>query len=231
MARTKQEEISYLIHCLANPRLEKANRAQRRLIAIGPDAVDQLIEAARSPSQEVRLHVAWALGQIGDPRGFEVILEQTHDPDSFVRFEAAWALGCLGDERAIAPLIEYISGNDDGGASSGAAQGLHLLGQKAVKPLLEVIELGNSTAKQNAAYILAEICNEEVIGPIARLLDSPNEWERIAAIESLEHLGLKHPHTLGQQCLELIIKRSNDPVEDVRDSAEFSAGELKRVIE
>lgn len=230
MARTKQEEISYLIHCLANPRLAKANRAQRRLIAIGPDAVEQLIEAAKSQSKEVRLHAAWALGQIRDPRGFEAILEQTHDPDSFVRYEAAWALGCLGDERAIAPLIEYISGNDEGGAGGGAAQGFHLLGQKVVKPLLEILESGNSTLKQTAAFVLAQIGDEEVIEPIAKLLDSPEEWERIAAIESLELLGSDHPHTLGLRCLELIEKCVKDPVKNVREDAEYLANELNRVM-
>ena len=221
--QTQEQRINYYIQCLANPRLGKADRAERRLIALGSTAVEQLIEAARSRSKEVRLHAAWALGQIGDPRGFEAILGQTRDPDSFVQYEAGYALGYLGDERAVGPLIELMSGEGtgDAGAADGAAYGLALLGRVAVEPLLDVLECAYTDAKQSAAWVLSRIGGEAVVEPIARLLRSSEAGERLAAVECLTIMGEDRPDILGQRCLELVAQCVDDPNDGVRDSATF----------
>lgn len=228
---TNTDRINYLIKCLENPRMDKAARAERRLIAVGETAVEPLITATESPSKETRLRAAWALGKIGDPRGFNAIMRLTNDRDDFVAYEAAWALGYLKDERAVAPLIDMVCHGEDTGAAGGAAQALDLIGVAAIAPLLDVLKNCPPEAKITAAYTLAAIGDELAIEPIAKLLDSPDPDLRIAAVESLAHLASERKGEIAQRCLDLLEKHADDPVERVRDNARFWVYETRNELE
>lgn len=226
MESSKQKQIADLIRWLAHPKMDKALRARRRLIAIGPSTLDQLIEATKSPVVNMRLHAMIALAYIGDRRAYDAILGMTHDQDRFVRYESAWALAKLGDVRALGPLIELMQSNDDGGAASGAISFIHLVGKPAVKPLIEVLHSGSKEARASAAYCLAHIGGDCAFEAIAELLNHPDEELRHAAVESLSNLSETRTDECAERALELIEKHLDDGSKMVRQSADFAIEEI-----
>lgn len=53
-----------------------------------------------------------ALGELGDPRAFDLLEQALHSDIELVRTAAIGALGELGDERALPLLLSYISSDD-----------------------------------------------------------------------------------------------------------------------
>jgi HEAT repeat protein len=228
---TQPPQIAFLVHCLGNPRLRKRQHAARRLVRVGSDAVPALIEAAASPSREVRLEAARALAEMRDPAGFDAILKQLDDPDSFVQYEAAYDLGVLGDERAVGPLVERLRRSDDSGASNGAAQFVDRLGSAAVGPLLQVMADGSPDAKACAAHNLASIGDESALEPVAKLADTSDGMQRVAAVEALGRFGWTHPERFGERCIALIAKYADDAHEDVRGAVEGETENIREAIQ
>jgi len=51
----------------------------------------------------------WALGRLGDRRGFETVAAAVADPDRDVRLTAIQALNDLGDQRAVPVLTAALA--------------------------------------------------------------------------------------------------------------------------
>lgn len=82
-------------------------------IAIGRGAVPALIEGYNNKNQEIRMRCLYALGQIGDTRGFPVITDAlTNDPVDEVRLTALRFINeTLSNPIAIPLLIKALEDN------------------------------------------------------------------------------------------------------------------------
>lgn len=75
---------------------------------IGEVAVDILIKTLQSEDFDMRVLVAWVLGQIGDSRAIDPLIAALQDKEFLIQAKAAEALGEIQDSRAIEPLIETM---------------------------------------------------------------------------------------------------------------------------
>lgn len=66
----------------------------------------------RSPEWIVKFSIVAALGEMGDPRGFNLLTQAVQSENELVKTAAIGALGELGDERAITILSPYATDAD-----------------------------------------------------------------------------------------------------------------------
>lgn len=66
----------------------------------------------RTPEWLVKFSIVAALGELGDPRGFELLVEALESETELVKTAAIGALGELGDPRAIPLILPQISNAD-----------------------------------------------------------------------------------------------------------------------
>lgn len=83
-------------------------------------SIDPLLAATGNPSAVARVNVTWALGWIGDRRGYAAVERALGDDDARVRTAAAGALGRLDTTAAVAALTTRL-GRDDVAAVRRAA--------------------------------------------------------------------------------------------------------------
>lgn len=77
------------------------------------DAFDDLQTVyERSSEWLVKFSIVAALGELGDPRGFDLLQKALKSDNELVKTAAIGALGELGDERAISLLLPYASDPD-----------------------------------------------------------------------------------------------------------------------
>lgn len=72
------------------------------------DILEILLEYVDEP---VRVHAAFALGELGQKSSLEPLIRALDDPSVQVRENAAIALGKIGDQRAVAPLQQVSTGD------------------------------------------------------------------------------------------------------------------------
>ncbi|MFM7427740.1 MAG: phycobilisome degradation protein NblB [Elainella sp.] len=66
----------------------------------------------RSSEWLVKFSIVAALGELGDPRGFELLESALRSENELVKTAAIGALGELGDERAVLLLVPYVTDPD-----------------------------------------------------------------------------------------------------------------------
>lgn len=77
------------------------------------DAFDDLQALyTRSTEWLVRFSIVAALGELGDPRGFDLLVDALNSGEDLLQTVAVGALGELGDARAVPLLIPLISHPD-----------------------------------------------------------------------------------------------------------------------
>jgi HEAT repeat protein len=124
--------IPALVAALGDRDIEVAKYAARSLVKFGKEATAPLLEALQAPSEQTRHYAVralgeiqdprsadtllamagkvdravhlWALGRLGDRRGFEIVAAAVADPDRTIRLTAIQALNDLGDARAVPVL-------------------------------------------------------------------------------------------------------------------------------
>lgn len=128
--------IPALVSALGDRDVEVRKYAARSLIKFGKEATGALLKALEDPSEQTRHYAVralgeiqdprsaatllamagkvdravylWALGRLGDRRGFESVAAAVGDPDRIVRLTAIQALNDLGDERAVPVLTRAL---------------------------------------------------------------------------------------------------------------------------
>jgi HEAT repeat protein len=73
---------------------------------------DMQLVYERSTEWLVKFSVVAALGELGDPRGFDLLERALQSDNELVKTAAIGALGELADERAIPLLLNYVSDPD-----------------------------------------------------------------------------------------------------------------------
>ena len=143
--------IPPLVAAMGDPDPEVRKYATRSLVKFGREATVALIAALDHPSPELRHYAVralgeirdersvepllaaggkvdrdvylWALGRLGDPRGFAAVAAAVDDPDPEVRLAAIQALRDLGDPRAV-PLLTRTLADPEWMIREWAARGL-----------------------------------------------------------------------------------------------------------
>lgn len=84
----------------------------------------------------LQFSIVAALGELGDPRGFNLLQEALESNNSLLQTAAISAFGELGDSRAVALLVPFAS-NDDWQIRYRLAQALGHLGGEEARTTLE----------------------------------------------------------------------------------------------
>ena len=91
-----------------------------------------------SPEWLVRFSIISALGELGDPRGFDLLAKALTAENGLERLGAIGGLGELGDPRAIGLLLPLIQ-DEDWQVRHRVAQALGNLNDPAARPALETL--------------------------------------------------------------------------------------------
>ncbi len=123
---------------------ERASTAAA-LAALGPGALEPLIEVLGSGDWPARAGAAKALGQIGDRRAIDALSSALRltpwyeDEDEELRVNATEALGLIGGEAVVEPLIGALRGRC-AAARCVAAEALGRIGDlRAVPALIDAV--------------------------------------------------------------------------------------------
>lgn len=92
----------------------------------------------QSPEWLVQFSIIAALGELGDPRGFELLQEALNSETSLVQTAAICSLGELGDARAVSLLIPFAT-NPDWQMRYRVVQALTRLGGEEARSVLEAL--------------------------------------------------------------------------------------------
>jgi HEAT repeat protein len=98
----------------------------------------------------VKFSIVAALGEMGDPRGFEVLEDALLNGEELVKTVAISALGELGDRRAIALLLPYAT-DPDWQIRHRLTQALGTLGGPEVRATLEQLATDEMEAVAQSA--------------------------------------------------------------------------------
>ena len=100
-------------------------------------AFDDLLQLYQSTGDWIiKLSVVAALGELGEPRGFEVLKHALGEDNDLVRTAAISSMGELGNTEAVSILAPYAS-DSDWQIRYRVAQALNRLGTDEAKPILE----------------------------------------------------------------------------------------------
>jgi HEAT repeat protein len=131
-----ESTIAPLIGALSDSDAEVRKYATRSLIKQNRKAVEPLIEFLRQPQNPLAQACAVrALGDIADPRAFDVLLQQMTGPS---RGEVVTALGKLKDPRMVQTLVSVLR-DSDWRVRMNAATALGPIGGELQAPQLEVL--------------------------------------------------------------------------------------------
>ena len=128
--------VQPLIKELANEELQ--NEALAALIEMRGVAVPPMLDALKNGTDEIRVKVADALGQIGDRRAIAPLIDTLNsDPHKEVKASAATGLGNIRARNAVNALTEALSYDDT--TATNAAEALGKIGvstENAVQKLI-----------------------------------------------------------------------------------------------
>jgi HEAT repeat protein len=103
----------------------------------------------------IQFSIIAALGEFGDPRGFDLLKQALESENSLLQTTAIGALGELGNSQAIPLLIPFVN-NQDWQLRHRLAQALGRLGGNDVTATLEILAQDKSEAvAQEAKYYLS----------------------------------------------------------------------------
>lgn len=86
----------------------------------------------------IKLSVVAALGELGEPRGFEILKQALSEDNDLVKTAAISSMGELGNTEAVSILAPYAS-DSDWQMRYRVAQALNRLGTAEAKPVLETL--------------------------------------------------------------------------------------------
>lgn len=105
----------------------------------------------------LRMSIVSTLGELGDPRAFELLKIAIHSPESLVQGAAIGALGELRNPQAI-PLIQPFADHEDWQIRYRVAQALGNLGGAEARTLLEILNQDSmSQVAEMANLALAQV--------------------------------------------------------------------------
>ncbi len=109
---SKDSEMKELIAKLGGENTIERQHAREKLVEIGRDSIDFLMELISHPKHLYRWEAVKTLEEISDPISIPIFIQALEDDKSDVRWIAAKGLIKLG-EISIEPLLKYLIENSD----------------------------------------------------------------------------------------------------------------------
>jgi len=212
---TEKKDIHGLIRALNSPDLDIHTAAAKALGTLGPEAVDDLIQAIRTRNLAVKIGIIGALSEIRDPRSITCLKDALKDKDSEVRWQAAIALGEIDDPAVIEPLIASLQDTDKyvrhGSAFALAKRGwkpgnekelsdyyvgmqewdaAKEIGKPAITSLARSLKDKDSAIRTHAIDTLGEIKDPEATPALMRSLADENREVRWHAVVASPKVGI-----------------------------------------
>jgi HEAT repeat protein len=107
-----QKIIKELIKNLGNSDGVIRERARRKLVSIGPSAIDYLAELVYTKNEMLRWEAVKTLSEIVNPVAIPLLIDALEDDKSSIRWLAAEGLIMLGRE-SVKPLLEALVNRTD----------------------------------------------------------------------------------------------------------------------
>lgn len=219
-------------------------------------AYDWLVADLDHNELQIRQAAAVGLGDLGDPRSVPLLVSLLDDDSMVLRKAALLGLGKIKDPRSIKPLLlfglndpqmKFLASEAIIGMGQDAVQSLIelldeqelgivleaivLLGRikdsRARRALMMVIDARQPLLQCHAIEALGQIGDPKSIGPLARLLKSPDANIRATAAGALSKMAS------NKNVVAPLVQALNDPDEDVVVQAATGLGEtgVKRAAE
>lgn len=179
--------VERILSNLHSPQDEVHQEAYDELLALGSEAVPELIDAFPSIEGRARLSVIRALGELGDSRAVALLVELVRNRDMqeyiFVSSLAAKSLGLLGacqspvSDQAIAGLIETLTDENRG-------------------------------VRRMAALVLGNIADSEAVPALTAALADADKQVRALAARALGVIGTDGKH--ADRAVPALIVRLSD---------------------
>jgi hypothetical protein len=194
------------------PTSEEAKRETNKPSA----TVDQLIAALKNPDKEVREaaltttlknpnehnNLAYALGQINDPKVIDILIATLKDPDTNARSGAVLSLGGIHAPEMLGASVDMLT-------TPGFTQ--H---PKVVDALIATLKDADKNVRARAAEVLGFAEDAKVVDPLIITLKDADSDVRKEAVRALGQI--KDP-----KALDPLIAALKDPDKDVRAIANF----------
>ena len=159
--QSQEQRSKALVAQLGSRDAVRRAEASETLIAMGPEAVDALIQGVSDKNPQIREMSAWTLSEIGVPtdRVVPAVISILADPDENIRVMGSVALQNLGE-----PAVPY---------------------------LIDALKAESAEIRLNAAYALGEIGTplDTILPALIRTLTDP-EWNvRRLVVRALVTIG------------------------------------------
>ncbi|MGK7928230.1 MAG: phycobilisome degradation protein NblB, partial [Spirulina sp.] len=157
----REKSLEILRDCLFNDKEIDVQAAAADAIAALKltEGFEDLKKAYQQSSEWLlQFSIIAALGEMGDPRGFDLLADALASDNGLLQSTAVGALGELGDRRAI-PLLLPFADHPDWQIRHRLAQSLTHLGGEDVKPVLE--QLAKDEIEQVAIEAKRSLDNEQ----------------------------------------------------------------------
>lgn len=137
-------EILKLVETLGSTSPIERERARKRLVAAGHEAVIPLLHKLKAPSEHVCWEAAKALSEIKDPASANALAETLDHASHDVRWLAAEGLIAVGSEGLKQTLIALLTKADSNGVRKGAHHVIshfaHRMSGEFLLPLLKLFD-------------------------------------------------------------------------------------------
>jgi hypothetical protein len=162
------------------------------MIALGVEAVPEIIKATKHKLPSVRYAAAIALDEIGDPSAVSLLVDLlAQDSDSDIRGTAAFVLGRHGGPEATASLIEAMA-TPDLIVRSWVVEALgDVGGPKATARLIEAMADSDSVIRYGVASALGKVGGPKATARLIEAMADPDPKVREAVAEALGEAGVK----------------------------------------
>ncbi len=180
-----------LIYDLDSMDHETRARAHNQLVALGPQAVETLIETIRRAEGRKCWLSVHALAEIRDERVVPALIELLNSQHVIVRQTVAEILGKIGDPRAVAPLIGSLN-EGPVTVQMWAATSLGLLGDpRAITPLIDALQSTfSSTIRHTIIRALENIGDSRAVPYIVPFLEDEDPHVRSRSEKAIQTLSL-----------------------------------------
>ncbi|OGL45830.1 MAG: hypothetical protein A2161_15160 [Candidatus Schekmanbacteria bacterium RBG_13_48_7] len=182
---SQSEEVAKLVEQLLGEKDEK-NEARKKLIALGPAIIPDLITHYSSPVFTIRWEVSNILGYIKDPAGIEALVDRVErDLDPHIRWRSIWALLEIKDS-SIPERFRKDLKSEDKMIRWNAAVGGSAFRVKETLPILnEGLTSRDGWVVWEAVNALGRINDESSVGRLRKILEGKDSHARREAIMSL----------------------------------------------
>jgi HEAT repeat protein len=205
--------------------------ALQLLTMTGIDLTSALVDLLHHDDVDLRIQAALALGTQPGPEAIDALLAALDDPDVNVRFHAVEALGKLGPPAAVERLASIAESNDFFLAFP-ALDALARISDPAVAPRVVPL-LQDALVGDQAADVLGQIGDDDVVGPLVSALDRTGS-SVTSIVDALVAIARRYRDILGVQgYIEDLVRRAMSPAgaQRIIDAAGTTADpSLKHIV-